>query len=260
MNIRLLYWGRSWENFSRSRRIHFEYHPYCQLEICVRGSVIMHLADKDHVLHAGDMFLVPPGIAHQVMYPDRNEFYSLKFECSNPPAAPVHIENSKFTAWCIASFRQCHSSSARMQLPIDPETREIIEGLLMICMKKFLDTGTERSGEPVLFKKIREAALRTGYCITVSDCAEILEMNTAQLNYQFSKTLKQHDLPHEQYSVKKIIDEALLYLINRYLDFTDFSLEAIASQMKFNNVYTFSRFYKRLSGISPGRRRVRNRE
>ena len=85
-------------------------------------------------------------------------------------------------------------------------------------------------------------------------------MNTAQLNYQFSKTLKQHDLPHEQYSVKKIIDEALLYLINRYLDFTDFSLEAIASQMKFNNVYTFSRFYKRLSGISPGRRRSRNRE
>ena len=156
MNIRLLYWGRSWENFSRSRRIHFEYHPYCQLEICVRGSVIMHLADKDHVLHAGDMFLVPPGIAHQVMYPDRNEFYSLKFECSNPPAAPVHIENSKFTSWCIASFRQCHNSSARMQLPIDPETREIIEGLLMICMKKFLDTGTESSGEPVLFKKIRK--------------------------------------------------------------------------------------------------------
>ena len=80
-------------------------------------------------------------------------------------------------------------------------------------------------------------------------------MSAAQLNYQFAKELKKFNLLPEEYSVKKIIDEALLYLINRYLIYTDFPLGTVSRQLKFNNVYTFSRFYKRLTGISPSSRR-----
>ena len=95
----------------------------------------------------------------------------------------------------------------------------------------------------------------SGKAINVESCAENLNMSAAQLNYQFSKALKEHGVSPENYSVKKLIDQAILHQIDRYLDFTDFSLSMIAQQLKFNNVYTFSRYYKRLTGISPVKRR-----
>ena len=141
-------------------------------------------------------------------------------------------------------------------LPIDPESREIVEGLLMLAMQR-LRRKSQPSAvtEPEIFKKIRVSTLTAGGCINVNECAARLKMNAAQLNYQFAKELKSFNLSADDYSVKKIIDEAVLYLIDRYLDFTDFSLGTIARQLRFNNVYTFSRYYKRLTGISPSERR-----
>ena len=118
-----------------------------------------------------------------------------------------------------------------------------------------LESERHRSHEPEIFKKIRDTVLIAGAAINVESCAERLNMSTQQLNYQFSKALKEYGLSPDEYSVKKIIDQAILYQIDRYLDFTDFSLSMIASQLKFNNVYTFSRYYKRLTGISPVKRR-----
>ena len=257
MNIRLLHWGRSWENLSRSGKWQFEYHPYCQLEVCVRGKLIVRLPEQEFVLHAGDMLLIPPGTGHSVNYPESgNEFYSLKFEAASSPEKPFFAAAGKFNEWCLQSFRLCHSAEARFLLPIDPATREIVEGLLQLCMQHFVSKkDSVQPDMPPLFRKIRETVLIAGHSINVSECAKKMNMSAAQLNYQFAKELKKFNLLPEEYSVKKIIDEALLYLINRYLIYTDFPLGTVSRQLKFNNVYTFSRFYKRLTGISPSSRR-----
>ncbi len=257
MNIRLLHWGRSWEKLSRSGKWQFEYHPYCQLEVCVRGRLLVRLPDEEYILQANDMLLIPPGTGHSVAYPDGgNEFYSLKFEASQTPKNAFYASASRFNVWCIKSFQQCHSAEAQFLLPIDPDSREIVEALLAAAMKRFLrNIQTETATEPEIFKKIRVSTLTAGGCINVNECAARLKMNAAQLNYQFAKELKAFNLSADDYSVKKIIDEAVLYLIDRYLDFTDFSLGTIARQLRFNNVYTFSRYYKRLTGISPSERR-----
>ena len=257
MNIRLLHWGRSWEKLSRSGKWQFEYHPYCQLEVCVRGKLLVRLPDREYGLQANDMLLIPPGIGHNVAYPDGgNEFYSLKFEASQSPENAIYAPASRFNAWCIRSFQQCHSAEAQFLLPIDPESREIVEGLLMLAMQRLRRKSQPSAAtEPEIFKKIRVSTLTAGGCINVNECAARLKMNAAQLNYQFAKELKNFNLSADDYSVKKIIDEAVLYLIDRYLDFTEFSLGTIARQLRFNNVYTFSRYYKRLTGISPSERR-----
>ncbi len=257
MNIELLYWGRSWGNLSKSGKRQFEYHPYCQLEICEAGHLLMTTDQGKFVLQAGDMLLLPPGTGHYVTYPDENnKFYSLKFEAAAAPDEPALLLNCDFNLWCIKSFNFCHSEDARYAMPITNNNREIVEGVLTLCMKRFMPERVQhRSHEPEIFKKIRDTVLFSGAAINVEDCAERLNMSTQQLNYQFSKALKEYDLSPDKYSVKKIIDQAILYQIDRYLDFTDFSLSMIASQLKFNNVYTFSRYYKRLTGISPVKRR-----
>ena len=257
MDIELLYWGRSWGNVSKGGKRKFEYHPYCQLEICEAGHLLMNTDQGKFVLRSGDMLLLPPGTGHYVTYPDEsNKFYSLKFEASAAPGNAALILNSTLTQWCINSLQFCHPADARYSMPITNSNREIVEGVLNLCMKRFCADDVQRqTGEPEIFKKIRDAVLISGEAINVESCAERLSMSAAQLNYQFSKVLKENDLSPEKYSVKKLIDQAILHQIDRYLDFTDFSLSMIAKQLKFNNVYTFSRYYKRRTGISPVKRR-----
>ena len=257
MDIELLYWGRSWGKLSKHGKRKFEYHPYCQLEICCAGHLLMTTGDGKFVLRSGDMLLLPPGTGHYVTYPDEtNKFYSLKFEASTAPAHATLLLNNTLTQWCINSLNFCHPADARYAMPITNSNREIVEGVLAACMKRFCaDEEKHRINEPDIFKKIRDAVLSSGEALNVESCAERLNMSAVQLNYQFSKALKEYKLPVEKYSVKKLIDQAILHQIDRYLDFTDFSLSMIASQLKFNNVYTFSRYYKRLTGISPVKRR-----
>ena len=258
MKIELLYWGRSWGKLTPGvGKRGFEYHPYCQLEVCEEGHLLMYTEHGKFVLRAGDMLLLPPGTGHYVTYPDEhNKFYSLKFEASETPETPAMFFNSTFTDWCIKSLNYCHPENARYAMPITDSNREICEGILKLCMERFCRQGSKHgSHEPEIFKKIRNSVLSAAAAINVEDCAERLGMNAAQLNYQFCKALKEFNLPQAEYTVKKIIDQAILYQIDRYLDFTDFSLSMIARQLKFNNVYTFSRYYKRLTGISPVKRR-----
>ncbi|MBE6380011.1 MAG: helix-turn-helix domain-containing protein [Lentisphaerae bacterium] len=257
MKVRLLHWGRSWEHLSHGNQRQLEYHPYCQLELCVRGKILMRTAEQLFVLHRGDMLLIPRGVGHMVSYPDGdNEFYSLKFEVDPTPVGARFAGQCKFSSWCIKSLSGCHLPSARYALPIDSETREIVEGILSLTVKHFMnqDTAVEPE-EPELFRKIRQIVLGGTGCTSVDEIARQMDMNTAQLNYLFSKTVQHSGGKNQALSVKKLIDNALLYQINRYLDFTDFSLSQIAMLLNFNNVYAFSRFYKRLTGVPPGQRR-----
>ena len=261
MQIDLLYWGRSWGNVSPRGKAQFEYHPYCQLEVCEKGRIVMCTSGGDFIMQAGDILLIPPGVGHHVVYPDSgNEFYSLKFEASEVPEKTVLFPHCQFNNWLIKSLHECHLEGARHAMPITCENREIIEGVLAMTMQRFCrQDARKKNDEPEIFKKIRNAALITASSINVESCAELLGMNAAQLNYQFAKGLKEFGWSAEDHSVKKLIDQAILYLIDQYLDFTSFSLSAIARQMKFNNVYTFSRYYKRLTGISPSERRKKQR-
>lgn len=260
MQIDLLYWGRSWGKVSPQGRRQFEYHPYCQLEVCEKGHIIICTADGEFILQTGDILLIPPGMGHYVVYPDNdNNFYSLKFEASEAPNKSVFAAGSRLNSWLIKSLHECHPEGARHAMPITQENREIVEGVLSVMMQHFCRHNSGSGGEPEIFQKIRDAVLVAASCINVESCAQLLGMNAAQLNYQFSKALKDSGLSAADYSVKKIIDQAILYLIDQYLDFTSFSLSAIARQMKFNNVYTFSRYYKRLTGISPSARKQKKR-
>ena len=112
--------------------------------------------------------------------------------------------------------------------------------------------------EPPIFTEIRDAVLNCGEYINVENCAELLGTDAEKLHYRFAKALKTFNLSPQEWSVKKLIDQAIVTQINQYLDFTELTISAIAEQMKFNNIYTFSRFYCRLEGYSPRERRRKN--
>ncbi len=254
MKIHLLHWGRAWEEQSAAIRSHS--HPYCQFEICVSGTLCAAFPGRSVELKQGECILVPPMVEHRIgpvntMF----EFYSLKFISGKTPDKPVVLSQSRFTEWMLQSLRSCHAQHEKFLLPIN-SNREVIEPLLQLVMERVLSKPQAKEKmQSELFGKIEDIAMSRCACINAKTCAEEMGMTPSHLNYLFSVELKKLSLSPAEWSVKKIIDRALLYQIERFLDYTDFPIMVIAEKMHFNNVYTFSRFYKRLSGIPPKARR-----
>ena len=250
MPVNILFWGRDWDKF-RMRNQGWDLHPYAQLEVCARGRIAVRVVGGTIELAAGDCLLIPPAVRHGCFYPfPDNEFYSLKFERAQLPKQHLLCRADDFTRWFLTSLRNCHRPEQRLGMPLNDSNREILNGITEMLMAHLLrpipPPGPDT--EPPIFSAIRETVLGLGQYVTVEDCAELLGMDSARLNYRFAKELKAFHLTHDRWSVKKIIDTALLSQINKYLDFTELTISEIAKQMKFNNIYTFSRFYRRLEG------------
>ena len=260
MEVNILYWGRACNVF-RPKGRRDEIHPYAQLEICARGRIAVRGNDGTITLTAGDCLLIPPGIRHNCLYPCHdNEFYSLKFETSPLPEQFSLCKADDFTRWFLTSLRGCHQPEQQLAMPLNDSNREILTGITGMMLAHILHPAASRrtDAEPPVFTEIRDAVLSCGEYINVENCAELLGTDAEKLHYRFAKALKTFDLSPRDYSVKKLIDEAIVSQINQYLDFTELTISGIAEQMKFNNIYTFSRFYSRLEGYSPRERRRKN--
>ena len=61
-------------------------------------------------------------------------------------------------------------------------------------------------------------------------------------------------------TLKEFADRELMKQIDRLLFYSDLTLGDIADQTMFNNIYTFSRFVKRLTGETPSHRRANKSE
>jgi len=257
MKTHLLYWGRSWNELRRHASA-CETHSYAQLEICVRGRIAVRGNEEVIRLNAGDCLLIPPNLPHSCFYPEaEHEFYSLKFARSALPNHLLLCRGNDFTRWFAAGLRCCHAPEQRLAMPLNDANREIIEGSTEMLLEHMMRSvhAPETPAEPPVFAEIRNAVLCSGASINVESCAEAMGINAAQLNYRFAKERKAFHLSARDWSVKRVIDQAKIHQINQYLDYTELAISEIARQMQFNNIYTFSRFYRRLAGCSPRERR-----
>ncbi|MGN0873353.1 MAG: helix-turn-helix domain-containing protein, partial [Victivallales bacterium] len=67
--------------------------------------------------------------------------------------------------------------------------------------------------------------------------------------YRFSKEYNGNT------NLKRFIEEILLELAEKHLQYPSMTLTEIAGEMNFSSIYVFSRFYKRKTGVSPLKKR-----
>lgn len=235
-------------------------HSYYQIELCVNGLIDFSGSGRKLQLRAGEWMLIPPGVTHGMTYSGKNlQYYSFKFEVENLPGTPLDqliFQPANFLSrWAIGAFRELQSADSHLYLPLN-ENRPILESMLYSMLFQALAELKTENHLPPLLRTIADLISESGALINVQSAAEQLNMNVSQLKYRYKLIQKNVYPAVKNITIKEFIDKELMKNIDRFLFYSELTLAQIASQTKFNNIYTFSRFVRRLTGQTPSQRRA----
>lgn len=233
-------------------------HPFWQLEIGVEGEIAWSAGSEQGTLEPGRAMLLPPGCRHGFDYPQATvSWYTLKFQSSSrldrsaPTLVGVHD-----TAW--PAIQAIHETAAALE-PIGEANRNptlntrsaalgLLESLLAAIAEYSLrgvesPTGVRNPTDSPIERA--EAALRANGPdpMSVVELARRVGVSPGHLS----------DRVRHAYGVsaKSLIDRYRYQGIERLLRFADAPIKLIAFQTGFKDLYSFSRFVKRVSGYSP---------
>lgn len=230
------------DGFSRiSGQTRLHTHPFWQLEIGAEGEIGVHLAHSKMTLTAGVGLLIPPAVPHQFFY----------------PAAPVRWTTYKFTgpwtddsarvltgdphlasvAGCLAALAHDHGAGSERRVGL---AKALLRGLV-----EYAAAAPSKSTEADPFLQAVESVLgrARGGPVRLADVAEELSLSPGHVSNTFRRKTGR--------SLKGRIDEVRARHAEEMLAYTDLPVKLVAAEMGFADVYAFSRFVKRHSGLSP---------
>ena len=254
INCHLLHWSMA---SGKVPAIVEHVHSYYQIEFCIGGEIKFFSGGSKFKLKSNEWMLIPPGTPHAMVYEGRNlKYYSFKFEINNffeHPEKRLFFQGvtplNNFLADTLATL---HPADKDLFLPIN-ENRPVLEALLLSMVQQTLSPVDSKSdSQPELLSDLANLTADSGAMLNVQSAAELMNMSVSQLKYRYKKVA-----PEYAPTIKDFIDRELMRQIDRFLFYSNLSLGEIASQTAFGNIYTFSRFVKRLTGESPGLRRQR---
>lgn len=220
-------------------------HPFWQLEIATRGHITYVLQDEGaEVLNAGDMLLIPPYQEHEFIYDTPGAAWvTLKFERSttgNNQWESV-IRKSLFTEKFTASLLATITGTI-----LRPYEKTFVEGMLeslfvYIESEDFCKTEDEPSQlVRTITDLVRE---RNGRPISVDEIAHQLSYTRSHVSKLFKQLTGEN--------LKSFIDRVRLDKAKEMLRYSEFNISYITEELGFKDIFTFSRFFKRTTGMNP---------
>ncbi|MDF2658569.1 MAG: AraC family transcriptional regulator [Paenibacillus sp.] len=219
-------------------------HEYWQLEIVTQGVIQSRMPGEELTLEKGDMLLVPPGWEHGFWYNKPGvAWITLKFEraADNLPVWGGIIHGNQFTGRLIASFKAAIHDSAYKQYE-----KVFVNGFLETIFHYIQSDEFHKTDDPaeLLVKLVTEKILsRDGRAVTVNDLAEELSYTRSHLSKKFKEITGEN--------LKSYIDQIRIQKIEELLRYREHSISEIAADLGFNDIFSFSRFFKKHTGESP---------
>jgi AraC-like DNA-binding protein len=221
-----------------------QFHSFWQLELIVKGSLLAWFSRDEYVLKEGDILVIPPGIQHQFRYQQNDtEFYSIKFD----------LKSGETLGSEVLLDESCRMSSLRQHLIDSLSNERLSRKELVVAVKYALDALLEfeylkndpthhKDGSVIgLVKKF--ICQRNGAKLTVEEIASQLGYTRSHLSQLF------HARTGE--SLKPYIDQERVKSAMNLIQFSDRSLSEIAYYLGFSDLFSFSKFFKRIAGESP---------
>ena len=234
----LLYFGRGDTPSLRPHK-----HAFYQIEFCLSGRLTGKTETEVFSLAAGDFWLIPPELKHHFLDSlEPYEYLSFKFNCNR--ILPPIRGNDPVVRYFLDRILEI-ISPAKGFSPFTPEGKLIVESHLGGLLRHLAASSREVPRESPFVMAIREEVCQEGYAVNVSLLAESLHLTRSQLQYRFAKEHLGNT------NIKHFIEEILVSLADRHLKYSPMNLSEIAKEMNFPSIYTFSRFYKRKTGMSP---------
>ena len=255
-----LYWGVGQEH--GNERVDTHVHDFCQLEICRTGRrVCRGKGVGDILLNPGDSVFIPTGQIHSFRaYKNREStYFSFKFRLPPDVIQPKTIckmPGDLFSQWVIERFEQFLQNNSTALCPNIALASELVAMLLAGLLNHWTKQPGDSVEEQDILRFMRRNIYQFGAGISVKYIAGGIDLTVPQFRYRFRKAMD--SLPPgsvKYHNPADFITAELMEIAKNHLKNTTFSINEISDMMKFNNVYTFSRFFKHNSGISPLRYR-----
>lgn len=223
--------------------IRFHSHPFWQLEICLKGEFLLDDGESIRRIPKGNFAVIPPGISHQIEYHRRTaQWLTIKFEFTNSPdGASIHVGGNE-TAPIVSAVMTLLTDGKELFR----ETAQAVEAMLAGLIRQLYANINvpQKSSSAVLTNRIiKQIENSIGQPMNIISLAEQLHFSVNHITTTFKRSTGQ--------TLKNFIDAKRFEYACRLLRLTNFSISEIAYQMGFNDVFSFSRFFKRMYGRSP---------
>ncbi len=219
-------------------------HAHWQFEFIASGSVEVVRPRGAVDLQAGAAVLIAPGLQHAFRHPLSGcRFVSVKFD--GPPAQhgqqlscfPV---DHPCAAIGLALYRLCSGAP----LVARGKQRQAIEHLMGAALMSADAPDLSRAGAVDIVGTIgRMVRAQRGGPVSVGDVAAACGCAPRTLRDRFRRS--------GHGSVKGWIDHQRAILSQEQLRYSDATISSIAEDMGFSDLYAFSRFFRRVTGMSP---------
>lgn len=218
-------------------------HEFYQIEFCISGVIPCLTPEETVELQPGELWLIPPGLSHRFLKSEEKYRYiTLKFQSD----AVIHSFSGRDQV--CGTLCNAISNIIKHDAGIDPNSADakfVIETMLAGIIARLSKHPASRHGEPIICSAIRELVSRYGYNVNIPFAAQKLNMSRSQLHYKFSKSTGGST------DIKSFIEDLLLHLAEKHLRYSPMNISEIAAELNFPSIYSFSRFFKRKTGLSP---------
>lgn len=212
-------------------------HPHWQFEWLLSGTAAAHVNDHPHALHADSGLLIAPGLTHDFHYTsDDVTWVSIKFIApdfilgSDDGSLPTHAASrhiARSLAACVGPNGDLDAAVAPLLISLcalglqpEPTTTDMLAHKIDQLVRH----------QPLLNWKVEEIAQR-------------LHVSPGHCSHQFQR--------ERGVALKTWLDQQRATACVRLLHYADASNADIAEDAGFPDVFTFSRFIKRVTGKSP---------
>lgn len=226
-------------------KVNMHAHKFWQLEIVTRHHVAYTMLNEERqLLSAGDMLLIPPDLEHEFVYePPGAAWITLKFERSPADCLQreVTLRKSLFTEKFTASLLAMVTGTI-----LRPYEKRFVEGMLE-ALFMYLESEEADQTEDAPSQLIRTVTdmvrERNGKPISVDEIAQELSYTRSHISKLFRQLTGE--------SLKSFIDRIRLDKAKEMLRYSEFNISYITEELGFKDIFTFSRFFKRMTGVNP---------
>jgi AraC-like DNA-binding protein len=224
-------------------------HSFWQLEYIVSNEIILYLNNEKKIIKPPCLIFIPPHVKHGFSYPsDHISLYSLKFKITGGNKSSQLLITSPSAE--TQPFCKILENETLGKKAVD--ANRIEEILLPLWKRYFVSPHQKNQSIQNLNQEIRNYvdSLR-GKRIAVSELAGFFSYSPGHLSRYFRSQNNQ--------SLKKYIDIKCADYAKEALLYSDKSISEIAAQLDFQDLFSFSQFFKRHTGVNPSQFKEKNK-
>lgn len=248
--LQLLYWG--YAEASPADYVDVHAHDFWQCNWGLSGSCEFHLDGQVFTLRRGDMIFIPPYTPHKLVYKQKLLTLSFKYRTNlSMINEPLFVKRSKTSQGIIRAAeiliqtafpKKMIGLKSGMAVNADAHYQHLIEYLIAGTIN-FLLLKNNPLPEPA--NSLRQILRNSGGApLGVQEAAQRLKISRNQLCNLVKSRIGT--------SAKEFIDQERALIALQYLKFSGMNIAEIADKMGFSTSGHFCKFFRRVTGKSPG--------